>query len=66
MDRMGLFVIKKSDQNQYWVRSGEHGCGWNPHFPKQAFSKSELAKEILFLLSSGIGAQRIEIIELHG
>jgi len=63
--RSNLFVIKKSILHQYWMCSSEHGTGWNPHYPKQAFSRSELAKEIRRLIDNGIGKQRLEIIELH-
>jgi len=65
MDRMHLFVIKKADQDQYWNCSTVHGTGWHPHYPKQAFSKSELAVEISRLADAGLGKQRIEVIELH-
>ena len=60
----GLYVIKKSSCEQYWMCSSVHGTGWNPHHPKQAFSKSELAKEVRRLVDNGLGKQRLEIIEL--
>lgn len=63
--KSGLFVIKKSDCEQYWTCSLEHGSGWNPHVPKQAFTKSELSKEVFRITENGLGKQRIEIIELH-
>lgn len=63
--KSGLFVIKKSDCDQYWTCSREHGSGWNPKRPKQSFSKSELSKEIFRMAEAGLGKQRIEIIELE-
>jgi len=60
----GLFVIRQSDRELYWNCSTEHGCGWNPQPPKQAFSKSELAREILRLIEGG-DLSSIEIIQLR-
>jgi len=58
-----LFVIRKVGQAQYWTCSPEHGSGWNVLHPKQAFSKSELSKEIFRLIDLGWFCP-IEIIEL--
>lgn len=59
-----LFVIKKSDCDQYWLCSSEHGSGWHEGYPKQAFSRSELTKEMRRLTDKGLGRQRLEVIEL--
>ncbi len=48
-----LFIIKKLNAEQYWSCSTEHGTGWNPNEPKQAFSKSELVHEIHRLAYEG-------------
>lgn len=48
-----LFVIRKKSQPQFWSRSTEHGCGWTDGFPKQAFSKSEMLKELQVLIDEG-------------
>src|ERR1700733_2758795 len=53
----GLFVIEqlRSDNDRhFWNCSSEHGCGWNPHHPKQAFSKSELSREIFQMIDRGL------------
>jgi len=52
----GLFVIQmvRSDGNRhFWTCSTTHGCGWNPDHPKQAFSKSELSREIFQMIDRG-------------
>lgn len=65
--RSGLFVIRttsKSDAKpQYWSCSTEHGTGWCAQ-PKQAFTKSELSKEIFQIIDRG-WFQSIEIVELQ-
>lgn len=58
-----LFIIKKSNEESYWNCSSEHGTGWNPHYPKQAFSPSELTKTLRLLIDEGWFIHS-EIIEL--
>lgn len=60
----GLFVIRQLGRDLYWNCSTEHGCGWNPQRPKQAFSKSELTREILRLIEGG-DLSSVEIIQLR-
>lgn len=51
-----LFVIERvgvGNERQYWACSSEHGSGWHPGYPKQAFSRSELTKEIRRLIDQG-------------
>lgn len=62
--RTQLFVIKKSNQDQYYCCSSVHGCGWTPHRPKQAFTKSELSRVLREMIDQGVQAGRMEIIEL--
>jgi hypothetical protein len=47
----------------YWCCSSEHGSGWTPHQPKQAFSRSELTKEIRRLIEEGWFTD-LEILQL--
>jgi hypothetical protein len=47
--KIPLYVIKQRNRELYWCCSAAHGCGWTPR-PKQAFSKSEIKKEIEFLI----------------
>lgn len=48
-----LFVIKKIGTNQFWNCSHNHGTGWwNSGHPKQAFSPSELTKEIRVMIDN--------------
>lgn len=52
----GLFVIEqvRSDSERFfWNCSTEHGCGWHSGHPKQAFSKSELSREIFEMIDRG-------------
>ena len=49
----GLFVIRKLTQPQFWQCSTEHGAGWHPGRPKQAFSRSELTAELRRLIDEG-------------
>lgn len=58
-----LFVIRKRGTDQFWNGSGEHGSGWNPGHPKQAFSPSELTKQIRLLIDRDWFAD-CEILEL--
>jgi hypothetical protein len=53
--RTRLFIIERrsGDELVYWNCSGEHGSGWNPHYPKQAFSPSELTKTLRLLIDEG-------------
>lgn len=53
----GLFVIEQSRTDKervFWNCSTEHGCGWNPGHPKQAFTKSELSREIFRMVDKGL------------
>lgn len=59
-----LFVIRQLGRDLYWNCSTEHGCGWHPHYPKQAFSKSELVRELSRMIEAGI-FQSVEIIQLR-
>lgn len=59
-----LFVIRKRGQDQYWTCSSEHGSGWHDRHPKQAFSPSELAREIRRLIDQGWMAE-VVISELR-
>ena len=50
--RTGLYIIeqeKHEPDRLFWNRNIEHGTGWNPHTPKQSFTKSELVKEVFFI-----------------
>ena len=52
----GLFVIEqlRTDTDRaFWECSTEHGCGWSLQKPKQAFSKSQLAREIASMIDRG-------------
>jgi hypothetical protein len=52
-----LFVIESTwpaDRPSYWARSSEHGTGWHEGWPKQAFSPSELATEIRWMIDHEI------------
>ena len=60
--RTKLFVIRKKDTDQYWNHSSEHGTGWNPGHPKQAFSPSELTEELNILINND--CPDFEIMEL--
>lgn len=46
-----LYIIKKYTQEQYWTCSTEHSTGWATR-PKQAFSPSELTREIRRLIDN--------------
>lgn len=59
-----LFVIAQRGRDLYWSCSTEHGCGWTPHHPKQAFSPSELGKEIRRLIDEGWWAD-CEVFQLR-
>ena len=51
-----LFVIEqvRSDKDRLFYHcSSEHGCGWNPHRPKQSFSKSELTGVLREMIEFG-------------
>jgi hypothetical protein len=48
-----LFVIKQIGREMYWTCSSEHGSGWQEGDPKQAFTKSELSKEVYRLIDKG-------------
>lgn len=52
-----LFVIERRDvtsmESYYWSCCPEHGTGWNPGTPKQAFSPSELTKTLRQLIDEG-------------
>lgn len=58
-----LFVIRQRGRQLYWTCSTTHGSGWHPQFPKQAFSKSELASELSRMIEHGHFSS-IEILEL--
>lgn len=49
-----LYVIEQANrpdaERVFWNCSTEHGCGWHPGNPMQAFSPSELAKELRRLI----------------
>lgn len=54
--KTSLFVIERYNGNGeflYWTCSSEHGSGWNPRYPKQAWSRSELANEIRLMIERG-------------
>lgn len=55
MRAVNLFVIERrtDDALLYWSNSPEHGCGWNPHQPKQAWSKSEVIAELRLMIERG-------------
>ncbi len=59
-----LYIIKQRGRDSFWGNSSEHGCGWHPDYPKQAFSKSELAKEIQSMIAGGYFVD-CEILELY-
>lgn len=61
--RCGLFVIRQLGRKLYWCCSTEHSCGWTEHQPKQAFSKSELSKQVFNMIDRGCWCD-IEILEL--
>lgn len=61
---MALFAIKQKNRELYWNCSTEHGTGWNPHEPKQSFSKSELSREIFNIIDRGYFVD-LEILELN-
>ena len=51
---INLFVIETTGTERlFWTCSSEHGCGWQPHQPKQAFSKSELCKQLASMIENG-------------
>lgn len=58
-----LFVIKQRGRDMFWNCSAEHGSGWNQGWPKQAWSKSELANEIRLMIERNF-FQDCEILEL--
>jgi hypothetical protein len=47
--KIPLYVIKQKGRDLYWCCSAAHGCGWTSP-PKQAFSRSEVRKELQFLI----------------
>jgi hypothetical protein len=59
-----LFVIRKQGSNQYYACSSEHGCGWNPGHPKQAFSPSELTAQLRVMIDND-WLENVEILQLH-
>lgn len=64
MSKSKLYVIKQIGQDHYWCNSAIHGCGWTLRYPKQAFSRSELLKEISLALDKDYFTS-IEIWELR-
>lgn len=55
--RSHLYIIERvhhyPSHRTYWNCSSEHGAGWNEDYPKQAFSQSELTREITRLAEAG-------------
>ena len=63
----GLYVIMRYSEGEarYWNCSTEHGTGWHPRHPKQAFSKSELIEAIRLMVYEGWWVSGTAICELH-
>lgn len=57
MNKTRLYVIEQSGRAEhdrvFWSCSSEHGCGWNPGNPKQAFSPSELTAQLRSMIDHG-------------
>ncbi len=66
LNKSHLYIITRKSGNETVVFncSSEHGTGWNPHYPKQAFSKSELITMLRMMLEEG-WASGVGIIELQ-
>lgn len=61
--RCRMFAIRLRGRQLYWTCSSEHGSGWHPRYPKQAFSKSELAQQIMQMIEHRTFTD-CEIVEL--
>ena len=62
-----LFVIEREGAGgpAWWCCSPEHGSGWHDKYPKQAFSKSELVREIARLIEEGWMPSVVRVRELQ-